>query len=257
MSRRKSYKTFNRDSNVKEETMQEENIEQVEEEVTEEEIQAVAEETIEEINQEEEQVETQEEPKEEAVYKSGTVIADTSMNEAPAQVEKPKAAPVAITEPTKPVGTAQQMLQDLLENSQTPAVRGFASTLINYMDALAPGKGVSNEVGARNQSMFWRSIQSLVNGGGKEFNKGWSTFLNVIHAERQGIFSERYMFRFMEHVSMSKNDYSAFTAVLNLAHVTSDPKGRQVALKQVDIGKTLAQGFTDEGKQNLLNFYGL
>lgn len=205
---------------------------------------------------EEQQVQAEAPVKEELV--SGTLIEDTAQNEPTPQEAAGEVAPVAeITEPSQALSASEQVIADLLEKAETPAVRGFATALGNYLDAMGVTKAIPPEQGARHQVMFWRAIQAMINGGGKEFRMGWNAFLAVMQNEREGVFAERYMFRFVEQISIPKSDYDAFCSILNLAHVTADPKGRQLALKQVDMNKTLASGYNDEGRQALLSFYGL
>ena len=162
----------------------------------------------------------------------------TSGVTAPAAPEPPKPAPAAV-----------------------PMDQHLARALEDYTEAMRPGKPITAENGAREQLKLWRAIQGVLTKNGSEFVKGWSDLLAYVAKHkrqdngRDGVFGERYIYRFFDNVRLSSGERRNFERMLNLILTTADPRSRQLTLKQVDLKSTLA-GMADENvRQKVIGFY--
>ena len=128
--------------------------------------------------------------------------------------------------------------------------------ILDYMVAMAPKKPIQIDAGCRHQTRLYSSILSIINNLDSDFNQAYGALLKLVHDNKDGVFHETQIFRFMEHISLPVNDRKAFTRILNMMKVTADPKGRDLALKQVSLKNSLEFGVTESGLQRIMAFYG-
>ncbi len=193
------------------------------------------------------------EPIEEQV--SGTIIESTSQV-APTQeqINATDAMPVVdIQEPVRTPAKDEAILAKMAENDMVG--KTLASVLRDYVRVMEPGQIVETTVGARLQSTLWNTIKRVVEADGEVFTPVWKSFLEFIVAHEKGVFADRYIHRFTGYNTISSEDTVAFCAIINLAKITADPRSRQTALKQVDLGATMDRGFTEQGRNNIIQFY--
>lgn len=138
----------------------------------------------------------------------------------------------------------------------TPEQSGLIAKLNNYLEDMKPGKPMTGESGVVKQFQLWRTIFSTIeNSPIEQFKSLWSIVLAFFHEYSEGVFHESYVYRFSEHWKHSKQELDGFQRILNLIKVSADPKTRANTAKQVDLDKTLAQPFSEEGRNRLLSFY--
>lgn len=176
---------------------------------------------------------------------------------APVAVEPVKAkAKVQVVEKPAPAATNLSDLVAQIKKSGTIAQKSLVASIETYMANMAPGKPVSNEDGDKYQYQFWKTIQNLVhNAPVDEFKSLWNLLLMFVHQHKQGVFHDRYIFRFSEYWIHSVEELNGFQRILNLINLTCDPATRAVGLRQVNLDATLADGFTEEARQRILGFY--
>lgn len=186
----------------------------------------------------------------------------TQVVSTPKVISQP-AAPVqtvvaaVVTDTSKPVaadGSFEAMVADL-KVTGTVAVRTLINQLEQYAANMKPGIPMDAAVGARHQVSLWRAIQNVIERSGDEFKKCYSLLLAFFEEYKDGVFHEKYVFRFTDNVTLSGDELAAFQRVLNLLKLTSAPKSREQSLKQVDLGRTLSVGVTEQGRQRILGFY--
>lgn len=131
------------------------------------------------------------------------------------------------------------------------------SRLKDYIDKMTPGRPVSTQEGTSAQMGLWNLIKLMLTREGSEFVLHYSHLLETIREHRRGAFSERYLYRFFEHLKLSAEDRTNFTRLLNLMITTCDPSIRHLAMKQVDLRTALA-GLRNEGqRQRVAAYYEL
>lgn len=138
----------------------------------------------------------------------------------------------------------------------TPAQSGLIAKLTTYVEEMKPGKPMTGDAGVVKQHQLWRTIFSTIeNAPVVEFKSLWSIILAFFHEHADGAFHESYIYRFSEHWKHNKLELDGFQRIINLIKVSADPKTRNATTKQVDLDKTLAQPFSEEGRNRLIGFY--
>ena len=143
-----------------------------------------------------------------------------------------------------------------IKASGTLAERTFVVQIEQYITAMQPGKPMTSEVGARNQIALWRTIFNCIERTEEEFHKIYSLLLAYFEQYKDGVFHERYVFRFAEMMTLPPEELATYQRTINLIKITCSPLGRNQSLKQVDLSRTLKDVFSEPGRQKLLTFYG-
>ena len=136
----------------------------------------------------------------------------------------------------------------------SPSGSLYFQNIQDYIKAMAYRKPVSVEDGSRAQVALYRTLTGIINNLGEDFNVVFAAVLAEFDNHRDGVFHETHAFRFMETVNLQERDRKVFQRLLNLMKHTADVKGREVALRQIDLTKTL-DGFSEQSKQKVLSFY--
>ena len=139
--------------------------------------------------------------------------------------------------------------------SGTVAQRSLVAQLEQYIAAMKPGMPVEAAAGSRNQTSLWRIIQTVIDRSGDEFTSLYTLLLAFFEAYKDDAFQERYVFRFAENITMPADELATYQQMINLIKLTCSPKGRDVALRQVDLGRTMKSNISEAGRQRVLGFY--
>lgn len=127
--------------------------------------------------------------------------------------------------------------------------------LISYSEVMDPKNSISSEEGAKWQYNLFSVIRRTFNvSTQEEFNKEWTTILNFFNKHKDGIFNERYMFRFLENWPGSPSEYIAFRDMVFLLIQTADPKVRKSYLRDKTTDH-YANVLTEQQKNTLLAYY--
>ena len=213
----------------------------------------------------------------EVVEQASEVVTETAVEETGVQTAPPEVIETAVevqaapevTETVKqedPVAQVQETATsgesdftkaiENLKKTGTSNQRALINSLEMYIERMAPGMPVDNDQGARNQYMLWKTIVNIsTNAPINEFKSLWSLLLAYFKEFETGVFHERYIFRFSEFWVQPDAELHGLQRVLNLIKLTCNPATREQGMKQVDLHRTLADGFSEDARSRIVNFY--
>lgn len=126
-----------------------------------------------------------------------------------------------------------------------------------YVKVMRPGYPVPAEQGVQNQMRLFRCIESILRQEGAEFFQQLNYLLAVFKENRDGAFSERYLFRFWDNLALSQRDRTLFERLLNLFVITADHTSRADAVKHVDLNKTVQLITSGPAQERMFQFYAM
>ena len=205
-----------------------------------------------------------------------------------------QAAPAAVTESTQPVvdekletalveeteGTEDQV-QDPVEGEQqdeqvdeaaaeeqddepqqfvpgvelTVAQQVLRQHLDEYIAAMATNMPMTSEKAAGHQLSLFTVIQGILSQEGAVFIAEMDNLLAKVKANRNGVFSEYYVFRGLEHLRLTVAQRALFQRLIHLFINTCDPATRGLALEAIDLRAALASPLEDIKQQRLVAYY--
>ena len=205
-----------------------------------------------------------------------------------------QAAPAAVTESTQPVvdekletalveeteGTEDQV-QDPVEGEQqdeqadeavaqeqddepqqfvpgvelTVAQKVLRQHLDEYIAAMATNMPMTSEKAAGHQLSLFTVIQGILSQEGAVFIAEMDNLLAKVKANRNGVFSEYYVFRGLEHLRLTVAQRALFQRLIHLFINTCDPATRGLALEAIDLRAALASPLEDAKQQRLVAYY--
>ena len=205
-----------------------------------------------------------------------------------------QAAPAAVTESTQPVvdekletalveeteGTEDQV-QDPVEGEQqdeladeaaveeqddepqqfvpgvelTVAQQVLRQHLDEYIAAMATNMPMTSEKAAGHQLSLFTVIQGILSQEGAVFIAEMDNLLAKVKANRNGVFSEYYVFRGLEHLRLTAAQRALFQRLIHLFINTCDPATRGLALEAIDLRAALASPLEDTKQQRLVAYY--
>lgn len=174
------------------------------------------------------------------------------------QVPNTASAPVVIETTGKLVANTLESMIEQIKATGTIQAKNTIANLELYMKNMSPGIPLENKDGANYQLKLWKTILSLLEHSKEEdFRQSYGVLLGLFDKHKNDVFHERYVFRFMDSITIDKDESFAFLGILNLIKLTASFLGRKEALKQVDLGRTLGKVFSEQARQKVLAFYGL
>jgi hypothetical protein len=179
---------------------------------------------------------------------------------APVAVAAPVVATPTRVTPTTPLASDSELSNRLerLKLEGTAREKALITFIEGYITSMTPGKPVEDKAGATHQLTLWRTLQSVVErSAGDEFRNLFSLVLDIVaeHQHKRGVFQDKYVFRFVEHLTFSAEEQKSFLALLNLMVLTANRNTRHIGKKQIDLNRVAGAGFSEQGRQNLLAFY--
>lgn len=151
-------------------------------------------------------------------------------------------------------------LSDLLvriETAHGPAALVGLMQVFEYIEHMKPGRTLSVAEGVRRQGDLLRGLKNIIENSGNAFTLVFSALLKVVdeNAGNQGVFNDKYLFRFFDNVTLSPADQQAFRRLMNLLKETAPVDRRANAGKVISFTKSLQYGLTAAGKQRILTYY--
>lgn len=130
--------------------------------------------------------------------------------------------------------------------------------LTTYIETMRPGRPISVQDGVAMQLLLWNVIRLILQQEESNFVTLMTLLLNTIHENKEsdrGVFSMRYVNRFMDEMRITAPERRNFNRLMNLFVTTSDPRSRMVALRQVGLQSSLAGLSSDAERMRLEAFY--
>jgi hypothetical protein len=201
---------------------------------------------------------------------------EAALQEAPSVEATPEAeqAPVA-EKPPEPVQEETQpepaptntpvrgQTASVQQVDESPFAGGQKSTslmivednLATYVDKMKPGAAHQGNEGPTAQVLLYRTVQTILRQKGSDFNFLFGELLKTVHKHRNSVFNERYVFRYMDRLSLTSSERRNFERFINMLLTVCDPATRSHTLKQVDINATM-EGFKDpDAHQRVVAFF--
>lgn len=150
-----------------------------------------------------------------------------------------------LVKPTPVTFNQANMSREIIENN-----------LADYAKTMAPNVPTSAETAATKQLMLYRTIQIVLRSTGADFTQNLNLLLDFIAAHRQTLFAEIRAFRSMDIVRLPANERKNFERLLNLFIGTAVRETRALALKQVDLARTV-EGLDAGAQQRVIEFYSI
>ena len=179
-------------------------------------------------------------------------------------------APIVPPAPVVPVAPVTPVVQNTVVDTSTPFTarideikekgttqeKAVVIAFEAYIAGMKPGVPVAPDRGARHQYAIWKTILSVLENAPKaEFNSLWNIILAYFNNYKDGVFGDRYLFRFSDQWIWSENDLTAMQNIFNLLMLTANPATRKEGLSKVQLEKTLSTGIADEGRDRVNLFY--
>lgn len=147
-------------------------------------------------------------------------------------------------------------LIDDLKVSGTSTQKILITSIEKYIDTMTPGKPVKDDAGAKSQYDLWKIISYLAEQApGDEFKKLWNILLAYFEEYKDGVFHDRYIYRFSEFWVWPEHELNGMHRILNLVKLTCNPADRGHGLKNVSLDRSLTEGFSEEARQRITTFY--
>lgn len=189
---------------------------------------------------------------------SEVVVEEPTQEQAPAPVqESTPAESVKVEEPTQAVVEAnpfQTQIEKITEGDSSLQI--LSARLQEYVNKMSPGIPVSDNSGALANLGLLKTITSVADSfDPKLFNKAWSIVLAYFDEYSDGVFSDRYAYRFPQAWGFGEDSLKAYQNLVDLCRHTANPNSRKAALKQIDFNKSLEYGITEEGRSKIVSYY--
>lgn len=184
---------------------------------------------------------------------------DTTVEETSSTEYTALEASITESKPVEVINTNAEQLKI----SETKTQKGFNPVykveleLTGYADAMDKKNVMVPEQGGKWQYSLFKAIKSCFNATSQDiFNAEFNTIINFFHKNKDGIFNEKFIFRFPENWPGSQNEYTQNRRLVYLIIQSADPKTRKKVLEQINM-ELVAEGMTEAQKQMLFNYYQL
>lgn len=127
--------------------------------------------------------------------------------------------------------------------------------LISYAEAMDKKNVMVPEQGGKWQYTLFKTIKNCFTAATQDiFNTEFGTVVNFFQKNKEGIFNEKFIFRFPENWPGSQNEYTQNRRLIYLIIQTSDPKTRRKNMNDINM-EMVAEGMSEVHKQLLFNYY--
>ena len=137
----------------------------------------------------------------------------------------------------------------------TVAQQVLRQHLDEYIAAMATNMPMTSEKAAGHQLSLFTVIQGILSQEGAVFIAEMDNLLAKVKANRNGVFSEYYVFRGLEHLRLTVAQRALFQRLIHLFINTCDPATRGLALEAIDLRAALASPLEDTKQQRLVAYY--
>ena len=184
--------------------------------------------------------------------------APANLENAAEQPSEQNAAPANVVVNTPPVVQQAAPVEKRALPTCTPSVMFLMNSLVAYGKDLKVGVPYSTEVGAQVQARLYDNLLRLFNNYSYEdFVQGFEHVLEWAHANRTGLTAPQCLFRYTEHLALSKADRETCVCIFNMLCVMADPTKREKNKGTINWNLTLGGSITEEGRNRISKFFGL
>lgn len=127
--------------------------------------------------------------------------------------------------------------------------------LESYVENMAPKTPLTIQEGAGYQKQLFNLLQAIMKLEPAKFTSAMDYLIKVIEANRSGVFNELYVYRYLDHVALSKQQLKEFENLVNLLLLAGQGKSRTVALQQVDLEKSLSVMHDVDHQQKMVAYF--
>lgn len=186
--------------------------------------------------------------------KSGVVVAKTS---SPAGMEAPAAVKAAVAAqttaiPTNNKSTFEKMIAKAMD-AGSGREKSVVTSLRNYVENMKPGKIMSPDEGAKIQANLFRTFVTVTRHD-DQFKECMDLFIAFFKEYKDDVFHERYVFRFMESMTLASEQINAFSSMVNLLKIASTV-GKGGTKKHVDLNRTMNEAYAEDQRQRVINYF--
>ena len=129
--------------------------------------------------------------------------------------------------------------------------------VIDYTAAMAPRKPVDTEQGNLHQVSLYRSILGTIeHTSDEDFELAFTALLMLFEEHRDGVFSEIYVNRFHDTMPLGAEERKTLLNMVDLFKVLGPVKGRDQAMRQVDIDRALKGSLSEIGRGRVSQYFG-
>lgn len=133
---------------------------------------------------------------------------------------------------------------------------GIIHFLGEYITAMAPRRPIPEKQGAQFQANLFRHLTALMKNEEEHFQEIFTGVLKIFEKEASGVFAASHAFRFMDSVTLNKDESHAFCNLVDMIRLLGPVAGRKVAAAQIDLDKALSKGLTETARQRIRSFFG-
>lgn len=132
-----------------------------------------------------------------------------------------------------------------------------AFELNNFAEAMDPKKSITKEEAAQwHMTLFLLIKRVLSTEEQSDFNTEWGTLLGFINKNRDGVYSEKWIFRHTDAWSGSASEFNQYRRLIMLILNTADPNGRKAAMSEINF-ELLVEGLKPVQVNRLGSFYSV
>jgi hypothetical protein len=128
-----------------------------------------------------------------------------------------------------------------------------------YLEVMRPNRPITMQEAAEQTQSLYRIIESIFknNKSQEAFNAAWGKFLGIVKQYRDEHFHESRVYRGVPQWSLGNTAYVKFTRLVQLALETCEEGANSKFLRTINLNRFFTEGFSEEDKQKIMNFYHL
>ena len=188
------------------------------------------------------------------------IVIQPKVVEAPVSVSMAVEHKAVVIEEARAVVAENAVTTDQLEKilKDVPAAHQIEiNRILMYIGRMGPDRLIDLKAALVEQVALYRAIQNIINRQDTYFTQLFTAVLFLFKEEYKGALGDRYRMRYMDNIALPEGDRKAFANITQMLLILSDPKSREIALKQVNMERALENGLTEEGRSRVLNYFNL
>ena len=128
------------------------------------------------------------------------------------------------------------------------------ATMKAYIEAMAPGKTMSDREGVAQQMVLWNVINNAVSHD-EDFDKVFNLVIMFFREFKDSSLHENYVYRFTDSMTTGKDAIAAFLNMVNLLKVAAGLKNKKDIRQQVDLNRTMNATFNEAARQRVIGYF--